>query len=179
MNEHSWKSLPLERWTEYELFHFLKATIYPDLEIIDLPYSFSDCMSMDKEDDIELKCRKKHYDNMLIEKIKYDRLINRAKHSIKRPIYICSTPKGVWKWNLFNQLIIVWQNKDDLPVTTEFENNNRIEKEVGFLDYCNAECLYLEKTKPLKLSLIKLEEPTWSVAITGRKFAMASGTTIP
>jgi len=44
---------------------------------------------------IELKCRRTHYNTLRIEKVKYDAIINNEK-----PYYICSTPEGIFGFNL-------------------------------------------------------------------------------
>ena len=48
------------------------------------------------------------------------------------PMYICSTPQGVWAFNL-NLIEPEWKNQTDLPTTTEFDDKSRRTKSVGFL----------------------------------------------
>jgi hypothetical protein len=82
---------------------------------------------------IELKCRKTHYNYLMIERYKYDRLVEQAKEMNYNPVYINSTPEGVWAFNL-NYVQPRWYMKDNLPKTTEFENNEKVTKEVGYLN---------------------------------------------
>jgi hypothetical protein len=46
--------------------------------------------------------------------------------------YICSTPKGVYEWNLTALAVPQWQIKA-MPATTDFQRNHFVDKEVGFL----------------------------------------------
>jgi hypothetical protein len=68
----------------------------------------------------------------MIEKLKYDRLKNWADVMGMIPLYICSTPQGIWEFNL-DVLDIKWEDRDDLPATTQFEDKARISKVVGYL----------------------------------------------
>ena len=78
---------------------------------------------------IELKCRRKHYDDLMIEKSKYDALVKEANESNRVPYYVVSTPNGVWLFNLNNEP--AWVTRV-LPSHTDFKSRY-IEKEVGFL----------------------------------------------
>lgn len=98
-----------------------------------------DCYSPESKHRIELKCRGAHYDTLLIEKKKYDAMINKADENLDIPIYINSTPKGVYKFNLYlvdPKWEIQYHNK-----TTHFSNNNKIKKEVAMLPVIDAEIL--------------------------------------
>lgn len=116
---------------EKELFEFLKTNYLPDLTMSEEAFSHWDCFSAQHAFEIELKCRLKHYDELLIEKIKYDALMARAAKYQTNPIYINSTPKGIWVFRIAG-IKIEWQKKQ-LPATTEFKRKHWIEKEVGFL----------------------------------------------
>ena len=83
---------------------------------------------------MELKNREKYnpqdFDGSLIEKMKYDYLVNNANGKI--PGYVCKFRDGsYWAWNL-NKVEPVWYNKD-LPTTTHFENNDFKSKTIGDL----------------------------------------------
>ena len=117
---------------EKELFQFLKSKYLSNLQKTNDKYDSFDCICREKNLYIELKCRQTHYDDLLIEKGKYDRLRYEAKENKMIPLYINSTPKGIWAFNL-EKIKIAWQLKDNLPSTTEFENKERIIKEIGFL----------------------------------------------
>ena len=86
---------------EKELFEYLIKCCYPDLVKAKKQMSRWDCYSPDKSHRIELKCRGKHYDSLLIEKKKFDALILKCKENLDIPLYINYTPKGVYKFNLY------------------------------------------------------------------------------
>lgn len=83
--------------------------------------------------DIELKCRNKHYDELLIEKDKYDALIKRSKEFGTTPMYINSTPNGIFVFNLGKVPEPQWEDKGGLPTTSHFSDRRKIVKTVGFL----------------------------------------------
>jgi hypothetical protein len=49
------------------------------------------------------------------------------------PLYINSTPEGVWSFNLDKFDDLVWTDQDNLPATTEFDNKEKVTKSVSFL----------------------------------------------
>jgi hypothetical protein len=116
----------LDNWKEQDLFNYLQNCCYADLVKAKKQLSRWDCYSVEKRHRIELKCRGKHYDTLLIEKKKYDAMINKAKENLDLPMYINSTPR----WEL------QYHNK-----TTTFSNTNKIEKEVAMLPVIDAEIL--------------------------------------
>ncbi len=85
--------------SEEELFEQLSELI-PDLKKAENEYSTFDCTSEILNAYIELKCRHTHYSTLLIEKSKYDRLVDEARSKLMAPLYINSTPEGVWSFNL-------------------------------------------------------------------------------
>ena len=82
---------------------------------------------------IELKCRHKHYDNLMLEKNKYDDL----KKLNCKAFYINSTPKGIYVFDI-NEIEINWITDISMPKQTEFDNNNKIEKTYTLLSIKNA-----------------------------------------
>ena len=124
---------------EDELFEYLVNCCYPDLVKAKKQMSRWDCYSVEYRHRIELKCRGKHYPTLLIEKKKFDSMIQKCKDNLDIPLYICSTPKGVFKFNLYlvdPKWEIQYHNK-----TTEFSNTNKIAKEIAMLPVINAEIL--------------------------------------
>lgn len=124
---------------EKELFEYLIDCCYPDLVKANKQMSRWDCYSPKDRHRIELKCRGKHYDTLLIEKKKFDAMIIKCKDNLDIPLYINSTPKGIFKFNLYivNPIWeIQYHNK-----TTEFTNNNKVAKEVAMLKVTDAEIL--------------------------------------
>lgn len=91
---------------------------------------------------IELKCRRKHYDELVIEKSKYEALIKKAEENGDIPIYICSTPKGIWAFSLNSIQPPEWKSKS-MPRQTDFSRREFIKKEVGFLHLCQGIELHL------------------------------------
>ena len=87
-----------------------------------------DCYDIETQSRIELKCRKKHYNTLLLEKPKYDALIKESNKHFDVPIYINSTPEGIYLFNL-NKIDLKWFEKS-LPATSEFKNRRWIKKEV-------------------------------------------------
>jgi len=118
---------------EKELFNLLKHNMYDDLhQVTNDEYSANDAVSESFGIYVELKCRRTHYDQLMIEKLKFDRLKHEADMTGMIPYYICSTPRGIWGFNL-DILPIQWEDRDDLPATTDFDNNERVTKTVGYL----------------------------------------------
>lgn len=118
---------------EKELFQYLKENHIQDLQTCVDEYSFYDCYSEKLNADIELKCRHSHYDELLIEKIKYDKLLQRALEFRTIPLYINSTPFGVYAFNLSTMPSPQWEERE-MPTTTYFANKEKIIKVVGYLN---------------------------------------------
>lgn len=117
---------------EQELFDWLKAEKFPDLEHSPNQCDGFDCVTKNFNMFIELKSRNTHYDTLLLEKKKYDFLVAEAEKLGYTPHYINYTPEGVWSFNLNDLSDIIWEEKW-LPVTTEFQNRNKMMKPVTFL----------------------------------------------
>lgn len=116
---------------EKELFNLIKENIIPDLKPSEGAMSPYDCYSLQYNLDLELKCRRSHYSELLIEKMKYDSLILRAEKYGTTPVYVNSTPKGIWVFRILDIEQPKWQLKK-MPKTTDFKNNEKVDKEVGF-----------------------------------------------
>lgn len=124
---------------EGELFDYLVGCCYPDLVKAKKQMSRWDCYSVEHNHRIELKCRGKHYPTLLIEKKKFDAMIEKCKDNLDIPLYICSTPKGVFKFNLY-LVNPKWETQYHNK-TTQFSNTNKIQKEVAMLPVIDAEIL--------------------------------------
>jgi hypothetical protein len=125
--------------TEQQLFQFLKENYLPDLKMSEEPMSHWDCYSAKYSYDIELKCRRSHYEDLLIEKMKYDNLLERSKRFGTIPVYINSTPIGIYVFKL-NEVDISWETKK-MPATTDFTRKEKVDKVVGFLSLTQAKIL--------------------------------------
>jgi len=122
---------------EDELFDYLRSTKYPDLVKARKQMSRWDCYSPDSSHRIELKCRTKHYETLLIEKKKFDSMLEICRRHFDIPIYICSTPMGVFSFNLLG-VSPEWEVNSRNPSTSWFDNRSRVEKEVAYLNINDA-----------------------------------------
>ncbi len=122
---------------ESDLFEFLKVDIYPDLVKSEGTYDTFDCISYKAGHFIELKCRVTHYSDLLIEQMKYRKLIEQAVQSNLLPFYINSTPLGIYSFDLNDIPEPEWVTHL-MPASTEFENRNKVPKVVGYLEISEA-----------------------------------------
>jgi hypothetical protein len=122
----------MNNWKEADLFDWLKENVYLDLVKAKNQMSRWDCYSPSTGHRIELKCRKKHYDTLLLEKKKYDAMVLEANKHLDTPVYINSTPEGIYSFNLYF-IKKDWETNFLNPATTQFANTNRIAKEVTYL----------------------------------------------
>lgn len=123
--------------SEQTLFDWLKENKYPDLKKSNNNKSRWDCVSESKELLIELKCRRTHYDTLIIEKGKYANLLVISDLLNYTPLYINSTPKGIYSFNLLDFEDIEFKEKS-FPKTTDFSNKMWIGKFVAYLDISDA-----------------------------------------
>jgi hypothetical protein len=121
---------------ELELLQFLQTNYLRDLKKSPGQFDRADCVSDERGLVIELKCRRSHYNELLIEKHKFDALVLKADALNYQAVYINSTPLGIYGWNLSSQEI-VWQS-EPMPSTTDFLNANTIDKIVGYLPISKA-----------------------------------------
>ena len=128
--------LSKEKINEAKLFEILKTNFLPDLEKNSKKFDRTDCTSQTARLQIELKCRRTHYEELLIEKKKFDALQEIAASKDFTACYINSTPQGIYGWNL-SSIEIQWQEQL-MPATTDFENTKMIDKIIGFLPISKA-----------------------------------------
>lgn len=124
-------------WKEADLFNWLKENVYPDLVKARNQMSRWDCYSPSSGHRLELKCRRKHYDTLLIEKKKYDAMIQKCQDHLDTPMYFNSTPEGIYSFNLYF-VEPDWEINNKNPATTYFKNYEKIEKEVAYLKISQA-----------------------------------------
>lgn len=122
---------------ESELFDLLKNGFIADLQKSEDQFSRWDCVSNKFQYRIELKCRKTHYNSLMLERDKYFALILSYVETGYKPLYINSTPKGVYVFDL-SDLNPEWTTDTRMPKTTDFDNNNRVEKTYTLLEIKNA-----------------------------------------
>ena len=118
---------------EQTLFDYLKSKYWEDLTQSKDKYSFYDCFSELTKTRIELKCRKRHYPNLLIEKDKYFKLVKRYIEQNEIPLYINSTPEGVYAFDL-RIIKPTWTTDKRMPQTTEFDIINKVEKTYALIN---------------------------------------------
>ncbi len=126
-------------WSEQTLFEWLKDKVYYDLLTSKNQMSRWDCYSPYYKHRIELKCRRTHYDTLLLEKKKYDAMIAETSKHLDIPMYINSTPQGVYAFNL-GELVPVWEEKM-LRETTDFGRYYQISKQVMFINVSQSTVL--------------------------------------
>lgn len=127
--------------TESGLFEYLKTNHYFDLLKSEGTYDTFDCSSEEKKVYAELKCRRTHYPDLLIEKVKWDNLVLNAYTRDMDAWYINSTPNGIYAFQLEEFTEPAWEERA-MPATTEFGNRSKIGKIVGFLPLSFAKVLY-------------------------------------
>ena len=116
--------------TEQGLFDYIKATYLEDLVKSEHEYEYIDATSNGYRLTFELKCRNTHYDELILEKDKYEALMDRADDLGFTPFYINSTPNGIYAFNL--RKITVTFTTRRLPSNT-MENGPAIDKEIALL----------------------------------------------
>ena len=116
--------------TEQGLFDYIKETYLEDLQKSEHTYEYIDATSYGYRLSIELKCRHTHYDELILEKDKYESLMQQANELGFTPFYINSTPKGIYAFNL-RKITVTWTTKR-LPANT-FENGPDVDKEIALL----------------------------------------------
>lgn len=119
----------LESLNEQTLFELLKEKLVPDLQQTD-QFHFSDCFSKEKDLIVELKCRRTHYESLIIEQSKYIKLMSASYWEVR---YINSTPLGIYSFDLRIIEEPTWITKD-CKRTTDFEDNSYVPKLVGLLE---------------------------------------------
>ena len=116
--------------TEQSLFDYIKETYLEDLEKTTHTYEYTDATSTGYRLTLELKCRHTHYDELILEKDKYESLVALADSLGFTPFYINSTPKGIYAFNL-RKIKVTWTTKR-LPSNT-VDKGPVIDKEVALL----------------------------------------------
>ena len=116
--------------TEQSLFDYIKETYLEDLEKTTHTYGYTDATSTGYRLTLELKCRHTHYDELILEKDKYESLVALADSLGFTPFYINSTPKGIYAFNL-RKIKVTWTTKR-LPSNT-VDKGPVIDKEVALL----------------------------------------------
>jgi hypothetical protein len=116
--------------TEQGLFDYIKETYLEDLQKSEHTYEYIDATSYGYRLSIELKCRHTHYDELILEKDKYESLMQQANELGFTPFYINSTPQGIYAFNL-RKIKVTWTTRR-LPSST-VDNGPDVNKEIALL----------------------------------------------
>ena len=122
--------------SEAELFNYIKGRYLEDLVKSADQYDYHDCTSTLYRLHIELKCRHRHYDELLIEQDKYKALIAHAQELGFTPFYVNETHQVIYDFNLL-KITVKWTTKK-LPAKTEFDDQGLIDKTVALLPVSQA-----------------------------------------
>jgi Holliday junction resolvase len=126
------------RMTEQGLFDYIKETYLEDLVKSEHTYEYIDATSNGYRLVIELKCRHIHYDDLILEKDKYESLMQQAEALGFTPFYINSTPEGIYAFNL-RKIKVNWKIKR-LPSST-VDKGPAVDKEIALLNIKEAVAL--------------------------------------
>lgn len=118
---------------EKTLFDYLKNKYWNDLKLSTDEFSAYDCFSYSTKTRIELKCRKTHYKELMIEKAKYYYLVKKYIEVNEIPLYINSTPEGIFAFDL-RTINPTWVTNKQMPKTTEFNTKTKIQKTYGLIN---------------------------------------------
>ena len=118
---------------EKTLFNYLKNKYWNDLELSTDEFSSWDCFSYSTKTRIELKCRKTHYKELMIEKQKYYSLVKKYIQLNEIPLYINSTPEGIFAFDL-REINPVWITDKIMPKTTERNTKTKTQKTYGLIN---------------------------------------------
>ena len=121
--------------TEAQLIALLKKKLIPDLQDTS-EMNNKDGYSAQYDTVFEFKCREKHYDTLIIDKPKYDHLVRYDKVR-----YICSTPKGIYSWNLKKLPEPIWDERLMRSSTWYHREVDEVIKKIGYLAIKDAKDL--------------------------------------
>ena len=116
--------------TEKSLFDYIKGKYVEDLEMSADAFEYIDATSQTYRMKVELKCRHTHYDELILEKDKYESLMQQADKLGFTPFYINSTPQGIYAFNL-RKITVTWTTRR-LPAST-YNKTAPVDKEIALL----------------------------------------------
>jgi hypothetical protein len=125
-------------FTEQRLFELIKIYLFYDLESTNKinKFSYYDAFTLIWLAQLELKCRRVHFDLMFIQEDKWEKLKN---SNYKRAFYVNSTPEGFFIWDIkkIGKDDILW-DWVEMNKETETESGEIIEhpeKELKFVGH--------------------------------------------
>ena len=139
---------------EAKVIELLNHTDF-NFEKMDSKFSRYDAFDVELGVMLEIKCRNKHYDDTLLEKMKYDWNKEFAKDNGFEFLYAVSMPEdGKDKLYIFDPMEMEEEDEYDfgwhtkkLPANTAFSGRHWIDKEVGYLHIKDAMMTLQEKSK--------------------------------
>ena len=134
--------------TNDELFSLVKANLYEDSA--PCPSADSHYISEKYGLYFQVRCRVEHHDNVMLDKAGYELLIQNANALGLVPVYICSTPVGIWEFNLalikptIDKSVVYLEISKGKPILQWYPDFDSEEQWVNeaMLDY--AETLYVD-----------------------------------
>ena len=116
----------LTNLTEKQLFELMSTRYTGLIDLtIDNPTSLIDWYLPSSNTYMEAKCRKKHYETIIIQKDKWDVLIQKESSW-----YVDSTPNGIWYFDIHKIEEPNWREKY-LPQSQQFYSQGDIIKIIG------------------------------------------------
>ena len=138
---------------EQDVIDMLNAGHY-NFEAMDDKFSRYDAFDPELGIMLEIKCRNRHYDDTMMEKMKYEWNKQYAKDNGLEFIYAVTMPDKcgdvLYLWDPINmeaedEYDFKWHTKK-LPANTEFSGSEWIDKEVGYLHIDDASFILEKKT---------------------------------
>ncbi len=121
--------------TQTEIIDKLNS-IYPGLDLVEVSNPYSTYDAENERYIVEVKSRDKQYRSWAIEKKKFDSNIVKCIETGKAFVYLTEYNGKIMTWNIHNLVRkgydFQW-SKIPMPQTTDFEDNEVVVKEVGFL----------------------------------------------
>ena len=121
--------------TQTEIINKLNS-IYPGLDLVEVSNPYSTYDAENERYIIEVKSRDKRFRSWAIEKKKFDSNIVKSVEKRKMFVYLTEYNGKIMTWNIHNLVRkgydFQW-SKIPMPQTTDFEDNEVVVKEVGFL----------------------------------------------
>ncbi len=122
---------------EIAIINFLNEIFGWELSHTGMDYEYYDAIGYTKKRNgciMEMKFRTKHYEDMMLEKKKYERLMQSSFLKYEHKFYLVQDPTGIYIFWL-NEIDINVLSTEDMscPPTTYFTESPKINKEVYLL----------------------------------------------
>ena len=111
-------------------------SIYPGLDLVEVSDPYSSYDAENSRYIVEVKSRDKKYYSWIIERKKFDSNLLYSMNVNKMFVYLTEHNGKIMTWNIHNLLNSLYDfgwTKMELPATTEFDDKEKIQKEIGYL----------------------------------------------